>query len=221
MSTIQTILELAIPGVITFLPSLLFGILVVFSFLSGNNSYQYLFFLASYIPLYPIIVAKTTGQSYTILGIELTGFDFLNISWSMFSILAVVLFVVAVGYLLAILGLAHVLHGEVIEVELIENITPVANEYILVYIYPLLLLDYGNLFDIVVFLIVFVSVSIIQVRTDRYMINPILVFLDYKFQYVEANGKKLFLLTKESIDGNDTVEVPQVSISEHVRIDDK
>lgn len=184
----------------------------------GYATYPILLFLGSYLPLHPILFWQTLDQQYTIFGTTLPIFTFARTDWSIFAILSMNLFTVAVIYQGMVLILARGRAGQPRELTIRKDITPVANEYILVYIYPLLLLDYTKLFDITVFLIVFASIAIIQARTDRYMINPVLVFFGYYFYHIEIDGDNAFLLSRRDLDEGDTDEMSQISISDNVRV---
>lgn len=184
----------------------------------GYATYPYLLFLGSYLPLYPVLLWQTIDQQYVISGATLPSVHLVGVEWSIFAIISVNLLAVSVLYLGMILLLASKRAGRTTEMEILDDITPVANEYILVYIYPLLLLDYTKLFDITVFLLVFASIAIIQVRTDRYMVNPVLVFFGYQLYHIEIDGGNAFLLSRRDFDEDETEEISQITISNNVRV---
>jgi len=184
----------------------------------GYATYPILLFLGSYLPLYPILLWQTLDQQYTIFGTALPSITFAGADWSIFAILSTNLLTVAIIYQVMVLILAWRRAGQPKKLTIRKDITPVANEYILVYVYPLLLLDYTKLFDITVFVIVFASIAIIQARTDRYMINPVLVFFGYYFYHIEIDGDNAFLLSRRNLNEGDTDEISQISISNNVRV---
>jgi len=184
----------------------------------GYATYPYLLFLGSYLPLYPVLLWQTLNQQYTIFGTTLPAVHFTGVDWSIFAVISANLLVVSALYLGMILILAAQRAGQPREIEVFDDITPVANEYVLVYIYPLLLLDYTKLFDISVFLLIFASIAIIQVRTDRYMINPVLVFFGYHFYRIEIDGSTAFLISRRDFDEEETDEISQIPISNNVRV---
>jgi hypothetical protein len=184
----------------------------------GYTVYPILIFLGSYLPLYPILLWQTLNQQYTILGTSLPAITVAGVDWSIFAIIAANLLAVAFLYQGMILILAWQRAGVPADITVLDDITPVANQYILVYIYPLLLLDYTKIFDITVFLIVFASIAIIQVRIDRYMMNPVLVFFGYHFYYVEIDGSTAFLLSRNEFEEGETDEISEITISNNVRV---
>lgn len=184
----------------------------------GYETYPHLLFLGSYLPLYPVLIWQTVNQRYLIAGTALPTIHCVGVDWSIFAILSLNLLVVSIVYQGMILILAWQRAGQLKEIEVFDDITPVANEYILVYIYPLLLLNYAKLFDITVFLLVFASIAIIQVRTDRFMVNPLLVFFGYHFYHIEIDGGKAFLLSSTDFDEGEIDEISQITISNNVRV---
>jgi len=205
--------------VIIGVPLLVFYLGVRLANRRGYTTYPYLLFLSSYLPLYPVLMGNTLDQQYMIAGRKTPSVQIIGHDWSLFTIISLQLFIIAIIYLGMILYLALRRAGQPQELEFVEDITPVANEYVLVYIFPLLVLDYAKLFDISVFLLVFISIAIIQVRTDRYMINPILVLLGYKFYYARTDGTKIFFLSRGDYTEGDTEELSQITIGNKVKVD--
>lgn len=181
-------------------------------------AYPYLLFLGSYLPLYPVLFWQTIGQKYVAFGITLPSLQLVSVELSIFAIISINLLGVASLYLGMILILASQRAGQTTGIEVVKDITPVANEYVLVYIYPLLLLNYAKLFDITLFLLIFTLIAIIQVRTKRYMVNPLLVLFNYHFYQIEINGKNAFLLSRRDFDENEADEISQITISNNVRV---
>lgn len=184
----------------------------------GYSTYPLFLFLGSYLPLYPVLIWQTLNQEYLIEQVTLPTVNWLSTDWSVFAVISGNLLLISVLYMGMIIYVASERAGTSLNTEVIEDVTPVANEYILVYIYPLLLLDYAKLFEIVVFLLIFSSIAIIQVRTDRYMINPILALFGFHFYRVEVDGNHVFLLSKQNLQKGDSRKISQITVSTNVRV---
>lgn len=83
--------------------------------------------------------------------------------------------------------------------------------YILVYVFPFVVLDYSILSNWIAFVIFFVVIGIIQVRSNQLFVNPVLSVFDYRIYEIDTGDSTITLVTKgdlqEPVDSVKTVEL--------------
>ena len=179
-----------------------------------------LLFLSSFIPLYFIIIWKAWGESYHIFGSCLTPFSVLSIRLSWPSALSTLLAVLSIWFLISFTWYYYQKSGTDVTIDEYEGRLDLATEYILVYIYPLAVLDYSKLVNVVLFFGLFIMIGIIQSRSHRLYVNPVLAAFGFNYYWIEVDGEKELLITRKSIsrDNKDIWKFPignRVSIGTH------
>jgi hypothetical protein len=91
-------------------------------------------------------------------------------------------------------------------------------EYLLVYIFPFIVFDFADLYDVAAFFILFLTVAAIVIRSNRLYINPVLVGFRYQVYEVETSHDRHLLLTKETLTGDNDVTINTAKISSGVYI---
>jgi hypothetical protein len=98
-----------------------------------------------------------------------------------------------------------------------ENKSHLFSEYLLVYIFPLVVMEFDNFDDVFSFVLFFALVAIIAIRSNRLYTNPMLVLLGYSIYQVKTEHEKYLLLTDEQLEG-DSVSMNTARISNGVYI---
>lgn len=162
-----------------------------------------LVFLSSFIPLYFIIIWKAWGQSYQILDYYLNPLSILSVKLSWPSAFATVLLISSIVFLIVFTYYYYRKVGTDVTVDDYEERLNLATEYILVYIYPLTVLDYSKFVDVVLFFGLFVMIGIIQSRSNRLYVNPVLAAFGFNYYWVEVDGEEELLITRKSFSAGD------------------
>lgn len=162
-----------------------------------------LVFISSFIPLYFIIIWKAWGEYYHIFGVCLTPFSVLSIRFSWPSALSTALAVLSIGFLTLFTWYYYKKAGTDVTVDEYEGRLDLATEYILVYIYPLAVLDYSKLVNLVLFFGLFIMIGIIQSRSHRLYVNPVLAAFGFNYYWIEVDGEEELLITRKSISSDD------------------
>jgi hypothetical protein len=169
-------------------------------------------FLSSYSPLYLIVALRAHGAKHIVFGYQLepVGFGFFELSY--LSIGALILNIVSVAFLGLMIRMNRTRQGQLSEIEQYRNRSDMFTEYLLVYIFPFIVFEFSSVFDVAAFLVLFITVAAIVIRSNRLFINPVLVAFRYRVYEVETEHDRRILLTKNRLDGNDvTVNTAKIS----------
>jgi hypothetical protein len=102
--------------------------------------------------------------------------------------------------------------GQLSEIEQYRNRSDMFTEYLLVYIFPFIVFEFSNAFDVAAFLVLFVTVAAIVIRSNRLFVNPVLVGFRYRVYEIETEHDRRILLTKGRLDGNNiTINTARIS----------
>lgn len=159
-------------------------------------------FLSSYIPLYLILAIKHWNFQIVIPQNTLLIFStvsnwsvpILSIGWILLTILSSL-----VLYLVFSLRLSRGA-TDFQRVESSRDRNDLITNYILVYIFPFVVLDFSNLTNWVAFVLFFVVIAIIQVRSNHLYVNPVLAAFNYRLYEVDTGDRVLTVVSKGAID---------------------
>ncbi|MFD1601098.1 hypothetical protein [Halobellus rarus] len=174
-----------------------------------------LLFASSYAPLYLVIAFQTQIVRYELFGISTPVYHFLGIQLSLIAIVALLLSAISVTFLLALIYINRDDEGELLELDHYENRGDLVSEYVIVYIFPFVVLDYSQLSNMLSFIVLFLTVGALQIRSNRLYINPVLAALRYDVYKVRVDGDELLLLSKDHLEGKE-VSVKTTTISKDV-----
>jgi hypothetical protein len=76
-------------------------------------------------------------------------------------------------------------------------------EYLLVYIFPFIVFEFSNLYDVAAFFLLFITVATIVIRSDRLYVNPVLIAFRYRIYEVDTEHEQHLLLSKERLEGQE------------------
>jgi len=169
-------------------------------------------FLSSYSPLYVIVALRAHDAVHSILGYRLEPVGVGPVELSYLSIGSVILTVVSVVFLALMIRMNRTRQGQLSEIEQYRNRSDMFTEYLLVYIFPFIVFEFSNVFDVAAFLVLFVTVAAIVIRSNRLFVNPVLVGFSYRVYEVETEHDRRILLTKDRLDGNNiTINTARIS----------
>lgn len=175
-------------------------------------------FLSSYSPLYLIVALRGHQAEYSILGQTIPNFSIYSVTLSSLSIGALLLTAISVGFLWFMLWTRRTRQGQQDDIIQYHNRSDMFTEYLLVYIFPFIVFDFADLYDVAAFFILFLTVAAIVIRSNRLYVNPVLVAFRYNVYEVETPHNQHLLLTKETLNENEGVTINTAKISSDVYI---
>lgn len=171
-------------------------------------------FLSSYAPLFLILAYKHRDIRFSIpsvlplIGGKITAF---------FSGLWIVL---TIGSLI-MLGLVFYertsREPEPMNIEKARSRNDLITNYVLVYIFPFVVLDFSKFANWVAFIVFLITIGIIQVRSNHLYVNPVLGILGYNIYEAYTEERRMTLLIKGRIDES-PIHVSTVELSHGVYI---
>jgi len=171
-------------------------------------------FFSSYVPLFLILAAKHYAFSMRLPAIlfipEGTTVPALSIFWLFLSILSLI-------SLYLVISVRRSKEPEPKPVKGVDNKNDAITSYILVYIFPFVVLDLSQMINWISFLVFFIVIGIIQVRSNNLYVNPILGIVGYDIYEVETTEGTLTVLTSEELT-NQTEAIAAIEISNGVFI---
>ncbi|MDF9748302.1 hypothetical protein [Natrinema salsiterrestre] len=171
-------------------------------------------FLSSFIPLYLILSYKHIGvQASTPSNIPFVGgaeVPILTVFWLVLSMVSLT----ALGLVLNVRKSKEPEPKNVIDA---TNRNEAVTSYILVYIFPFVVLDLSQVVNWIAFIIFFAVIGIIQVRSNHLYVNPILALAGYNIYDVSTEDEEMTLLVNGRIDDR-PAEVSAVKLSYGVYI---
>jgi hypothetical protein len=201
---------------ISFLP-LLFLLLVIWNS-EELEVYWALYFICSFIPLFPVIIMNSLAQEYTILGKKLPIEQVGDIIITVPSMLSLILLLIGMSVFAILLYIKSNSHGEIKEVTITEIMTSNTTDYLLVYIYPLILIDYSDISGVLIFFVIFSMVMAIQLRSKEFVVNPLFVIVGFKLYKSQVGDKEEILLTTRNHEQGELINVRQKDIGGGVRL---
>ncbi|WP_323676878.1 hypothetical protein [Halorubellus sp. PRR65] len=169
-------------------------------------------FLSSYSPLFAIVALRAHDATHTIFGYQLNPIGFGPIALSYLTIGSSILTVVSIVFLALMIHMNRTRQGQLSEVKHYRNRSDMFTEYLLVYIFPFIVFEFSNIFDVAAFLILFITVAAIVIRSNRLFVNPVLIGFRYRVYEIETEHDRRILLTKEQLEGNEvTLNTARIS----------
>jgi len=174
---------------------------------------KWLLFLSSYAPLYVILVFKHWGFTITVPEVtipiiqQLSGesIPLLSIGWILLSVISLAALITVIGVRRSKGG------GDFKNVDSYQSRDELVTTYILVYIFPFVVLDFSEIMNWIAFIIFFLVIGIIQVRSSHLHVNPVLSLIGYRVYEIETGEKTVLLVADyeldESIENVRTVEL--------------
>jgi hypothetical protein len=181
---------------------------------------KWLLFLSSYVPLFFILVFKHWSIQYTVRGgeIPLVGaiptmrVPYISVVWTILIIVSLLGLYVAINVRTSREPKEKDIDSPKSRNELITN-------YILVYIFPFVVLEYTNFVDWLAFIVFFFVIGVVQVRANQLFVNPILAICQYDVYEAEIDGEPVLLLTrKDRTEIREPVNTVELSDNVHLTV---
>ena len=175
-----------------------------------RSTFKWGIFLSSYIPLYLILAYKHFDVKATLSfggGIK---FPVLTAFWLALAVLS--LFALALVF-----SVRKSKESEPRHIKAATNRNDAVTNYILVYIFPFVVLDLSQFVNWIAFIVFFIVIGIIQVRSNHLYVNPILALVGYNIYDVNTENQKMTLLINGRIDDSPT-HISTVELSNGVHI---
>ena len=159
-------------------------------------------FVSSYIPLYIILTIKHWQITIAIPETDILLIQALSgVSIPILSILWGLLTGISFGMLWLVLSLRRSKGGQDFrDVDSFRSRDELVTTYILVYIFPFVVLDYTVIANWIAFVVFFLVIGIIQVRSSQLYVNPILALLGYRVYEVETEDRTVTLVSKGGLE---------------------
>jgi hypothetical protein len=188
---------------------------------SGLKSWaKWLLFFSSYFPLYLIIAVQTRAIEFDFLIFETPVYMIQGYETSLMSIAFIIFGLLVLFFLVVVIWFTRQINGQSKDIKQPERRNELVITYVLVHIVPFAFINYSATLNLIAFLILFLSIGIIQVRSSHLYINPVLAAMRYDFYEIkdaETRGQILLVKTYEDVDSDDS-EVAAVELSNGVYI---
>lgn len=163
---------------------------------------KWLLFASSYIPLYFILIFKHCEITVRIPKIEFLPVEALaGTAVPIVSILWGILTVISFAMLLLVIHIRRSKGGQDFKnVNSHQSRDELVTTYVLVYIFPFVVLDYTAITNWIAFVVFFLVIGIIQVRSNQLYVNPILALLGYQVYEIETDDKTITLVSKGGLE---------------------
>jgi hypothetical protein len=181
---------------------------------------KWLLFFSSYFPLYFIIGAKARTTSFDLVLFKTPIYSIFGYDVSSVSLMSAVFGVIVIGFFVAVIYLRRGVNGQPKPVGEPTERNELLVSYIFVHIVPFAFIDYTSTLNFLAFLVLFLSIGIVQVRSSYLHINPLLAAMRYEVYDIEdadTHGQVLLVKTYEEA-SNENSEIAAVELSNNVYI---
>lgn len=174
---------------------------------------KWLLFLSSYTPLYLILIVKHWSISITIPHSEIYLIEKAGgVTLPAVSLFWALLAGISLAALALVVNIRRSKGGQDFkEIESYRSRDELITSYILVYIFPFVVLDYTTFANWIAFAIFFAVIGLIQVRSNQLYVNPILAIRNYRIYEIDTGDQMVMLIAKgdieESVNKVRTVEL--------------
>lgn len=161
-------------------------------------------FLSSYVPLFFIMAIKLWNTGLILISVNCLPIINASVRLSALSLLLVVFCTVLTFLLYKIIGV-HSNRGTTQRpIDQYQKRNDLLMTYLLVYIFTFAGLDFEKLLDLVIFLIFFVMLGVLQIRSGHLYINPMLGVRGYEVYEITSGDEVLLVISNGSIKGKIT-----------------
>ncbi|WP_435358451.1 hypothetical protein [Haloarchaeobius sp. DFWS5] len=171
-------------------------------------------FFSSYVPLYLILAYKHSSIQVEIPAVipvvHHAKVPLVSIFWLLLTIVSLVI-------LGTVFKIRKSKEPEPKKIQKARSRNDAITNYILVYIFPFVVLDLSQLANWVVFVSFFLVIGFIQIRSNHLFINPVLGIIGYNIYEVNTEDQQLTLLINQRIEDRPT-DISAVELSNGVYI---
>ena len=177
-------------------------------------SFKWGIFFSSYIPLYLILAYKhrsvTASTPQTLPSVGELSVPILSVFWVSLAVISMVA-------LREVFKERRSKEPEPKNIVEAKNRNDAITNYILVYVFPFVVLDLSQTANWVAFIGFFLVIGFIQVRSNHLYVNPVLGLLGYNIYEADTEDEHMTLLIDSRLDDNPT-NVSAVKLSYGVYI---
>lgn len=169
-------------------------------------------YLASYVPLYLILIIKNVILKFENRGWKFNNIKFFNSVDDLVIVVLAILTILSIGYITIQINGMKKYHKNTYKIIKVNNFSSdsILN-YISIYILTFIEFDLNSVSNIVTLIFIVALLGVISIRYDDLYINPTLLLWNYKVYNltIEKNGKPLerIVLVKGNIYDNTEIQI--------------
>jgi len=167
-----------------------------------RSGVKWLLFLSSYIPLYFILVINHRKINFTVPDLNIAVLSpLVGQKVPYVSLFWLLLIAVSGSFLYLVLKLRQSKGGErFASIDSCRSRNDLVTNYILVYVFPFVVLDYTQATNWLAFIVFFLVIGVIQVRSNHLYVNPVLAIFNYDIYEIDTGDEILTVITKDDLD---------------------
>ena len=158
---------------------------------------EWLLFFSSYSPLYVIIAVKTRVVSYDFILFKTPVYSIEGYSVSLISLALLGGSLVVLAFLAMVVYFTRSENGQPRSVQEPTKRNEVFISYILAHVIPFAFIDYTSTLNFFAFVMLFLAIGVVQVRSNYLYINPVLSLCGFDmYEITDTEGRGQMLLAK-------------------------
>lgn len=187
---------------------------------SLRTPFKWGIFLSSYIPLFLILALKHYSVKVVfptrLFGHHLSQYAGLKIP--ALTIFWLILSVIAYWLLKLVFRVRLAREPIPKKITRVSSRNDAVTNYLLVYIFPFVVLDYTQVVNWIAFIAIFIVIGIIQVRSSHLYVNPVLGLKGYNIYEAETADERMLLLTPQRIHGETSISAVELSRGVYIEV---
>jgi len=164
----------------------------------GKFITRFILFLFAYIPIYLIVALKSFNPYSLLYKNQICSFyHILKFNIAPASLIILTLFLLLYFKIYEVMGLRSSGNPK-FEIKSIESQNKEYITYLGTYILPFIALETKTIYDVAAYIILFLTMGMIYVRTNLIYTNPMLLFFKYDlYEVIDTNNNKLVCISKD------------------------
>lgn len=162
---------------------------------------KWILFVSSYIPLYFILIIKSWNLRVSVPAVDIPILSAVaGIQVPVVSILFAVVSVSSYYILEQAVEVKQQMSVSFTTVEHYQSRNDLITSYLLVYIFPFVVLDYTNILNWIAFGVFFIMIGYIQVRSNQLYVNPVLAFRGYNIYEIDTGNQMMTVIVQGRVE---------------------
>jgi hypothetical protein len=172
--------------------------------MKGNFISRFILFLFAYVPIYFILALKSFNENVLYTNNRFNSFyHIIKNNRTSISLILLVIILMLFFYIYSKISLKAQGNPK-FEIKEISTQNKEYITYLGTYILPFIALETKTLYDIAAYIVLFITMGLIYVRTNLIYTNPMLLFFGYDlFEIIDNNNNKLVCISKEHFKNGD------------------
>ncbi|QUJ71260.1 hypothetical protein [Haloarcula marismortui] len=181
---------------------------------------KWLLFLSSYIPLFVLLAVKHRSMTVAVPNLNISYLEpITGVHVPVLSIFWIIVAAVSGIVLKAVFSIRKSRGADSIQkINNSRSRDDLITNYVLVYIFPFVVLDYTNLANWFAFILFFFVIGIVQVKSNQLYVNPVLSFFDYRIYEADTDRGEITVLSRGKLDESEPVHTVELSNDVHITI---